>query len=115
MTAQPGLDFLIPDKLGVLVSAPAKGHDKCPSLAQPVGIRIDHLSSIAKVDLCLLARPGLDTYGHLWRERFHAAYKAVDRCVTTDVATFLDPFVNGRDLDTVSAKLFDQIAVRFDR
>src|SRR5215216_3777365 len=50
MECQPGSDTLIPNKLDVLVAAPAERHNKSPGFAQPTTFWIEQAPSVAEVD-----------------------------------------------------------------
>src|SRR5690606_14612522 len=97
MAAQPGFDFLVPNKFDVLVATPGEGHHKGPRPPWVTARRVEEKTGITEVHLGFLAWLGFNTHGHVRLLRFQPAHEAVDRAVAARVALLLQPLPDGRN------------------
>jgi len=61
--AQPRLDGLVEDELGVLVATERERHHEHPRAAHAAGLRIEELAGVPEVDLGFLARRHFESHG----------------------------------------------------
>ena len=113
VATQPGLDLLVEDQLGVLMTAARERHHEHPGLAQLVGLRVDHPARRAEVHLRLLARRRLEAderrRPRLLQVQDVAAHGAVAAVVAVVLAQTLE---HGLDLHPATAQLLDHRPVR---
>src|SRR5437773_11268683 len=90
MQAAPGLDRLVEDELGVLVSTERQRHHEDPRAAHAAALGIEELAGVAEVHLRFLTRQDFEAQRGVASGRREPAQKALHRGVAAGEAVLLD-------------------------
>lgn len=116
VAGQPGIYLLIEDDLGILMAAPAQGHEEKPGFDLLSGAQIHQCRPGTKIDLGRLARHKIQVHRRLGRIEIEGANETVDRGVTaTEGVLAHQCLVDGFALDPLLSPARHGIAIRLNR